>query len=70
LPAEPYHKPGTARLHEATLAEGIVSPDAVPGSARAENGLAGYGVEERSKYVMGDDGSLTDDEEGGGGYMD
>jgi palmitoyltransferase len=57
-------------LHEATLAEGIVSPDAVPGSARAENGLAGYGVEERSKYVMGDDGSLTDDEEGGGGYMD
>jgi len=22
------------------------------------------------KYVMGDDGSLTDDEEGGGGWMD
>lgn len=29
--------------------------------SHAEDGLGGY--------VMGDDGSLTDDEEGGGGYM-
>lgn len=56
-------------LHAPELAEGLVNPH------RGQNdgpGFGGDGAENGriGKYVMGDDGSLTDDEEGGGGYMD
>jgi palmitoyltransferase len=66
LPVESHRQSGPSNLHEPELSAGLVSPD----SARAENGHAGLGFGERSRYVMGDDGSLTDDEEGGGGFID
>jgi hypothetical protein len=44
-------------LHEPELADGLIS---------SENGRA----PENGKYVMGDQEGLTDDEEGGGGWMD
>ena len=50
-------------LHAPELAEGLIDPGRAGGSA-AENGHGG------SRYVMGDNGDLTDDEEGGGGFMD
>jgi palmitoyltransferase len=52
----------TGSLHSPELMEGLLSPQ---GGGMAENGH-GSG----SRYVMGDDGGLTDDEEGGGGFMD
>ncbi|ORX35428.1 DHHC palmitoyltransferase-domain-containing protein [Kockovaella imperatae] len=51
-------------LHAPELAEGLVSSHMNGGPNTMENGKAG------SRYVMGDDGSFTDDEEGGGGWMD
>jgi len=51
------YKPGL-KLHEPELADGLISSES--GSA-PENG---------GKYVMGDQEGLTDDEEGGGGWMD
>ncbi|CAD6573713.1 MAG: hypothetical protein TREMPRED_000891 [Tremellales sp. Tagirdzhanova-0007] len=54
LPTEPTIKP-SMKLHAPELAEGLV----------AENGYAGD-----RRYVMGDEEGLTDDEEGGGGWMD
>jgi len=60
-------------LHAPELAAGLVSPSGGSGGEasgaggnRAENGERG----QSGKYVMGDDGSLTDDEEGGGGYWE
>lgn len=67
IPNDHVDAPG---LHAPELAAGLISPNQVDaqiiprsGGDRAENGRVG-------KYVMGDDGSLTDDEEGGGGWMD
>ncbi|EIW72914.1 hypothetical protein TREMEDRAFT_42080 [Tremella mesenterica DSM 1558] len=57
LPLEPHLKP-TMHLHAPELADGLIS------SPSAENGML------QSRYVMGDGGDLTDDEEGGGGWMD
>ena len=57
LPVEPHVKPVT-NLHAPELADGLVL------SPSAENGQAG------SRYIMGDEEGLTDDEEGGGGWMD
>jgi palmitoyltransferase len=54
LASEPILKP-SVKLHAPELAEGLV----------AENGHAG-----ERRYVMGDEEGLTDDEEGGGGWMD
>jgi len=54
LPTEPALKP-TVKLHAPELVDGLV----------AENGHAG-----ERRYIMGDEGGLTDDEEGGGGWMD
>jgi palmitoyltransferase len=51
------YKPGL-KLHEPELADGLISSEA---GRLAENG---------GKYVMGDQEGLTDDEEGGGGWMD
>ena len=65
LPVEPHVKP-TTRLHAPELAEGLISPQST-----AENGHAhGSGHTHASRYVMGDEEGLTDDEEGGGGWMD
>ena len=59
-------------LHAPELARGLLDP--------AQNGKGNFGGKggdgaesgngRMGKYVMGDDGSLTDDEEGGGGWMD
>ena len=54
LPTEPGSKPNV-HLHAPELADGLV----------AENGQGGDG-----RYIMGDEDGLTDDEEGGGGWMD
>jgi len=51
-----HYKPGL-KIHEPELADGLIS---------SENGRA----PENGKYVMGDQEGLTDDEEGGGGWMD
>ena len=56
IPSEPALTP-RMRLHAPELAEGLIT----------ENGHAHEG---QSRYVMGDDAGLTDDEEGGGGWMD
>ena len=60
LPADHLQSAAPPHLHAPELAEGLFrgGPDTI------ENGHAG------NKYVMGDDGSLTDDEEGGGGWID
>ncbi|WWD19997.1 hypothetical protein CI109_104470 [Kwoniella shandongensis] len=60
LPTTPAKPPGS--LHAPELAEGLGLLNATTHGGHAEDGLSGY--------VMGDDGSLTDDDEGGGGWMD
>jgi palmitoyltransferase len=65
LPADHdhHHKPGL-KIHEPELADGLIS---------SENGRAPpfrHGDGAGGKYVMGDQEGLTDDEEGGGGWMD
>ncbi|GFZ43290.1 hypothetical protein JCM24511_01009 [Saitozyma sp. JCM 24511] len=62
LPTPTPSSPSDLHLHAPELAAGLSS-----GQGPAENGMA---VAE-GKYVMGDgNGDLTDDEEGGGGWMD
>lgn len=57
-------------LHAPELAEGLVNSPSV-GSGGAENGHSGWDGVSGSRYIMGDeDGGLTDDEDGGGGFMD
>lgn len=59
LPSAPV-RPKEIDLHSPELAAGLV------GAGNAENGMGGSG-----RYVMDDGGhDLTDDEEGGGGWMD
>lgn len=56
-------------LHAPELARGLVSAGAGDMGGKGGDG-AESGNGRMGKYVMGDDGSLTDDEEGGGGWMD
>ena len=70
----------TPGLHAPELARGLVRPDGAAGGGSdgvvgmggkgGDGAESGKGGTRRGKYVMGDDGSLTDDEEGGGGWMD
>lgn len=64
LPSDHAHPPG---LHAPELADGLVAAD---GSAHGAKGANGAEHGQGGKYVMGDDGSLTDDEEGGGGFWE
>lgn len=58
-----HHTPGL-KIHEPELADGLISSENGRAPAfREDDGGAG-------KYVMGDQEGLTDDEEGGGGWMD
>lgn len=58
-------------LHAPELAAGLVSAPGRAGSGAGSGGdSAENGKRPSGKYVMGDDGSLTDDEEGGGGFWE
>ncbi|KAK1927884.1 DHHC palmitoyltransferase-domain-containing protein [Papiliotrema laurentii] len=62
-----HHIPATG-LHAPELADGLLAPDGVNGKQPSGGDVAEDG--RIGRYVMGDHGSLTDDEEGGGGFMD
>ncbi|ORY24666.1 DHHC palmitoyltransferase-domain-containing protein [Naematelia encephala] len=59
LPSLSQHRP-TVDLHSPELSAGLMS-------SSAEHGHASHNA---GGYVMGDEDGLTDDEEGGGGWMD
>jgi hypothetical protein len=60
----------TAKLHAPELADGLVSPEEAQRLMRTSVEGGETGDEVHSKYVVGGDGDLTDDEEGGGGWME
>nr|ODN95433.1 vacuolar protein [Cryptococcus depauperatus CBS 7855] len=72
----PSRSPVSLKLHAPELGEGLIArtngqdfgPD-INGNAETEC-RASHAEDGHGGYVMGDDGSLTDDEEGGGGWME
>ncbi|WVQ75214.1 hypothetical protein IAR50_004826 [Cryptococcus sp. DSM 104548] len=77
LPPHPRPPRATSGLHAPELGEGLIA------RSNVEAGDQGFGLgldltgtgeqhlgEGHGGYVMGDDGSLTDDDEGGGGWME
>ncbi|WVQ79515.1 hypothetical protein IAT38_001614 [Cryptococcus sp. DSM 104549] len=67
IPSHPPARP--TGLHAPELAEGLIARTSSSQGLGLGLDVGTHAEDGQGGYVMGDDGSLTDDEEGGGGWM-